>query len=39
MSRDRHHIARADLSQSKLNVRRQGAKDINSLAASIAALH
>jgi ParB family transcriptional regulator, chromosome partitioning protein len=38
MHRDLHHIALSDLKLSKLNVRRHGAKDIDSLAASIAAL-
>ena len=38
MHRDLHHIPLADLKVSKFNVRRHGAKDIDSLAASIAAL-
>jgi ParB family transcriptional regulator, chromosome partitioning protein len=38
MLHDLHHIPLADLTLSKLNVRRHGAKDIDSLAASIAAL-
>lgn len=38
MNHDLHHIPLADLTLSKLNVRRHGAKDIDSLAASIAAL-
>jgi hypothetical protein len=38
MHRDLHHIPLSDLKLSKLNVRRHGAKDIDSLAASIAAL-
>jgi ParB family transcriptional regulator, chromosome partitioning protein len=38
MIRDLHHIPLADLTLSKLNVRRHGAKDIDSLASSIAAL-
>jgi ParB family transcriptional regulator, chromosome partitioning protein len=38
MHRDLHHIPLADLRLSKLNVRRHGAKEIDSLAASIAAL-
>ena len=38
MYRDLHHIPLADLRLSKLNVRRHGAKEIDSLAASIAAL-
>ena len=38
MHRDLHHIPLADLHLSKLNVRRHGAKEIDSLAASIAAL-
>lgn len=38
MIRDLHHIPLADLTLSKLNVRRHGAKDIDNLAASIAAL-
>jgi ParB family chromosome partitioning protein len=38
MLRELHHIPLAQLKVSKLNVRRQGAKEIDSLAASIAAL-
>ena len=38
MLRDLHHIPLADLTLSKLNVRRHGPKEIDSLAASIAAL-
>lgn len=38
MIRDLHHIPLADQKRSKLNVRRHGPKDIDSLAASIAAL-
>lgn len=38
MHRDLHYIPLADLRLSKLNVRRHGAKEIDSLAASIAAL-
>ena len=38
MLRDLHHIPLADLKLSKLNVRRHGPKDIDSLAASVAAL-
>ena len=38
MPRDLQHIALADLKVSKLNVRKHGAKDIASLAASIAAI-
>lgn len=38
MLRDLQHIALADLKVSKLNVRKHGAKDIDSLAASIAAI-
>jgi ParB family chromosome partitioning protein len=38
MLRKLHHIALADLTVSKLNVRRYGTKEIDSLAASIAAL-
>ena len=38
MHRDLHHIPLANLKLSRLNVRRHGAKDIDSLAASVAAL-
>src|SRR5688572_5862846 len=38
MPRDLQHIPLADLKVSKLNVRKHGAKDIDSLAASIAAI-
>lgn len=38
MHRDLYHIPLADLRLSKLNVRRHGAREIDSLAASIAAL-
>jgi len=38
MIRDLHHIPLADLKLSKLNVRRHGPKEIDSLAASIAGL-
>lgn len=38
MLRKLHHIPLSDLAVSKLNVRRHGAKEIDSLAASIAAL-
>lgn len=38
MLRELHHIPLCQLKVSKLNVRRQGAKEIDSLAASIAAL-
>ena len=38
MLRDLQHIPLADLKVSKLNVRKHGAKDIDSLAASIAAI-
>ena len=38
MLRKLHHIPLSELAVSKLNVRRHGAKDIDSLAASIAAL-
>ena len=38
MNRELQHIPLADLTLSKLNVRRHGAKDIDGLAASIAAL-
>ena len=38
MIRDLQHIPLADLKVSKLNVRKHGAKDIDSLAASIAAI-
>jgi ParB family chromosome partitioning protein len=38
MLRKLHHIPLSELTVSKLNVRRHGAKDIDSLAASIAAL-
>ena len=38
MLRDLHHIPLSDLKLSKLNVRRHGPKEIDSLAASIAAL-
>ena len=38
MHRELHHIPLADLKLSKLNVRRHGPKDIDSLAASITAL-
>jgi len=38
MLRDLQHIPLADLEVSKLNVRKHGAKDIDSLAASIAAI-
>ena len=38
MIRELHHIPLADLKPSKLNVRRHGPKEIDSLAASIAGL-
>lgn len=38
MIRKLHHIALSELAVSKLNVRRNGSKDIDSLAASLAAL-
>jgi hypothetical protein len=38
MLRELHHIPLQQLKVSKLNVRRQGTKEIDSLAASIAAL-
>ena len=38
MTRDLQHIPLADLKVSKLNVRKHGARDIDSLAASIAAI-